>query len=70
MQKKFDGWDCKKAHSLPQGHKVRKFTHKNSLISRGGIGSGNPHIEPMGNGVDIYDPAGKFIWQEGDLRVI
>lgn len=34
-----------------QGKKVNMFTERNQLISKGGIGSGHPHIEMV---VTIY----------------
>lgn len=39
------------------GKKVKKFTLRNQLISRGGIGSGRPHIELVVNvyGLNILD---------------
>ena len=38
------------------GHQVRKFTLRDQLISRGGIGSGKPHVDFVVTcyGVNIY----------------
>ena len=51
-------WDSANGHELAkkarderarelrrQGFKVKKSTHAKQLISRGGIGSGHPHVE-------------------------
>jgi hypothetical protein len=51
-------WDSKKAHSEAMkarnarakeleasGHRVKKYSSPKALMSRGGIGSGHPHIE-------------------------
>lgn len=55
-------WDCEKAHKdalkernilakqlLSEGWAVHKFSLPKQLVSRGGIGSGHPHIEAIVN---------------------
>lgn len=57
-------WDYKESHKQArkvrskavkdlrsQGYTVRVFTLSNQLVSRGGIGSGQPHIEQV---VSVY----------------
>jgi hypothetical protein len=57
-------WDSKAAHAAAlrernaeakryaaQGRTIRKWSNRNQLISRGGIGSGRPHIEEV---VTVY----------------
>ena len=62
-------WDSKAAHKAAlkarnaeakqlraEGKVVKCFSNPNQLISRGGIGSGNPHIEVIVNcyGFNVY----------------